>query len=75
MMVSQPKRFVKKTFNPNKNRNWQGSYSSKNVKEGNANGPQKDEDKKEKKLIGDSGYDCNYCQGKTTWKRSVCCEG
>lgn len=25
---------------------------------------QKDEVKKEKKLIGDSGYDCNYCHGK-----------
>ncbi|KAL7600039.1 hypothetical protein Lser_V15G23597 [Lactuca serriola] len=33
MMVSNPKRFIKKRFPTNKNRNWQGSYSSEKVKE------------------------------------------
>ena len=28
------------------------------------NNSQKEEEKKEKKLIGDSGYDCNYCHDK-----------
>ena len=33
------------------------------MKEGNKSSPKKKEEKKENKLTGDSGYDCNYCHG------------
>ncbi|KAL7603227.1 uncharacterized protein LOC111890346 [Lactuca sativa] len=39
-------------------------YSSEKVKEDKVNNFQKEEDKKEKKVAGDSRYDCNYCHGK-----------
>lgn len=64
MMVSNPKKFARRKFPSNKNRNWQGSYSSEKMKEESKNFSQKDDDKKESKLVGDSGYDCNYCHGK-----------
>ena len=64
LMVSNPKRFARKKFPTTKNRNWQGSYSSEKSKEENKSSPQKEEEKKEIKLVGDSGYDCNYCHGK-----------
>ena len=35
LMVSNPKRFARKKFPLNKNRNWQVSYSSEKVKEEN----------------------------------------
>ena len=54
MMVSNPKRFIKKRFPTNKNRNWQGSYSSEKVRE-----ELKIEDpKKEAKTGGYSGVNC-----------------
>ena len=34
------------------------------MKDENKSGSQKEEEKKEKKVVGDSGYDCNYCHGK-----------
>ena len=64
LMVSNPKRFARKKFPSSKNRNWQGSYRSEKVKEENKSGSQKEEDKKEKILVGDFGYDENYCHGK-----------
>ncbi|KAL7586974.1 hypothetical protein Lser_V15G40724 [Lactuca serriola] len=60
MMVSNPKRFIKKRFPNNKNRNWQGSYSSEKVKDE----PKVEESKKEPKAEGDSGVSCYYCGGK-----------
>ena len=33
LMVSNPRKFIKRKFPANKSRNWQGSYSSENVKE------------------------------------------
>ncbi|KAL7600855.1 hypothetical protein Lser_V15G25093 [Lactuca serriola] len=64
MMVTNPKKFARRKFPFNKNRNWQGSYSSEKVKDETKISSKKDEDKKESKLAGDSGYDCNYCHGK-----------
>lgn len=61
MIVSNPKRFTKKNFGCNKNQNWQGSYSSENVKDESENNSEKEEAKKEKRLVGDSGYYFNYC--------------
>ena len=57
LMVSNPSWFTRKKFPSNKNRNWQGSYNSEKVKEENKSTSQKEEDKKERKLMGDSGYD------------------
>ncbi|XP_052620814.1 uncharacterized protein LOC128126754 [Lactuca sativa] len=37
LMVSNPRRFEKKKFPSNKNRNWKGSYSSEKVKEEKGN--------------------------------------
>ena len=56
MMVSNPKRFIKKRFPTNKNRNWQGSYSSEKVREE----PKAEEPKKELKVEGDSGVNYYY---------------
>ena len=64
LMLSNPKRFVRKKF-PAKNRNWKGSYSSEKAKEEIKSAPKKEEEKKESKLVGDSGYDCNYFMEKT----------
>ena len=63
MMVSNPKRFIKKRFPTNKNRNWMGSYSSEKVREE----PKAEEPKKEPKAEGDSGVSCYYCGGKNCW--------
>lgn len=51
LMVSNPRQFEKKKFPSNKNRNWPCSYSSEKTKGENANGLQKEEEKKEKKLV------------------------
>nr|KAJ0189254.1 hypothetical protein LSAT_V11C800435370 [Lactuca sativa] len=64
MMVTNPKKFARRKFPVNKNQNRQGSYSSEKVKDEANITSQKDEEKKESKLAGDSGYDCNYCHGK-----------
>ena len=60
LMVSNPRRFIKKKFPSNKNRNWQGSYSSERVKDE----PKVEESKKEAKGEADSGVSCFYCGGK-----------
>ena len=65
MMVSNPKRFIKKRFPTNKNRNWQGSYSSEKVREE----PKTEEPKKEAKVEGDSGVSCYYCGGKNHYAK------
>ncbi|XP_052619757.1 uncharacterized protein LOC128126070 isoform X2 [Lactuca sativa] len=65
MMVSNPKRFIKKRFPSNKNRNWQGSYSSEKVREE----PKAEEPKKEPKAEGDSGVNCYYCGGKNHYAK------
>lgn len=64
LMVSNPKKFARKKFPITKNRNWQGSYSSEKAKEEPKITPQHEEAEKENKLVGDSGYDCNFCHGK-----------
>ncbi|XP_052623142.1 uncharacterized protein LOC128128382 [Lactuca sativa] len=64
MMVSNSKKFARRKLPANKNRKWQGNYSSEKVKEEIKNVSQKDDDKKESKIAGDSGYDCNYCHSK-----------
>ena len=64
LMVYNPKKSARRKFPVNKNRNWQGSYSSEKVKDEEKNSSQKDEDKKESKLTGDSRFDCNYRHGK-----------
>ncbi|XP_052622916.1 uncharacterized protein LOC128128126 [Lactuca sativa] len=61
MMVTNPKKFARRKFPINKNQDWQGSYSSEKAKDEAKIISQKNEDKKESKLAGDSGYDCNYC--------------
>ena len=63
-MGSNTKRFAKNNFGRNKNTNWQGIYNSEKVKDESINNPQMEEVKKEKKFMGDSNYDCNYCHGK-----------
>ena len=63
-MVSNPRKFIKRKFTANKNRNWQGSYSSKKVKEEPKIGSKSEESKKEAKSSDDSGFDCHYCGGK-----------
>ncbi|KAL7593349.1 hypothetical protein Lser_V15G31515 [Lactuca serriola] len=65
MMVSNPKRFIKKRFPSNKNRNWQGSYSSEKVN----NEPKVEEPKKESKADGDSGVSCYYYGGKNHYAK------
>ncbi|KAL7610003.1 hypothetical protein Lser_V15G12622 [Lactuca serriola] len=65
MMVSNPNRFIKKRFPTNKNRNWQGSYSSEKVREE----PKSEEPKKEAKVEGDSGVSCYYCGGKNHYAK------
>ena len=64
LMVTNPKKLARRKFPVSKNRNWQGSYSSEKMKDEPKVSSQKDEEKKESKLAGDSGYDCNYCHGK-----------
>ena len=64
LMVFNPKRFAKKNFGCLKNRNWQGNYSFEKEKDESINNTQNDEVKKEKRVMRDSGYDCNYCHEK-----------
>ena len=64
LMVSNPRKFIKRKFPANKNRNWQGSYSSEKVKEEPKMGSKSEESKKQSKIGSDSGYDCHYCGGK-----------
>nr|AGM34082.1 hypothetical protein [Lactuca sativa] len=64
LMVSNPRKFIKRKFPANKNRNWQGSYSSEKVKEEPKIVSKSEESKKEEKIGGDSGFDCHYCGGK-----------
>ncbi|KAI3496474.1 hypothetical protein L1887_38838 [Cichorium endivia] len=61
LMVSNPKKIFKKYFSKFKTRNRQGSFSSEKPKEDAQRKPKADE---EKRLLGDSGYDCHYCKGK-----------
>ena len=60
LMVSNPKNFAKKNIGHFKNRNRLGNYSSDKQKVESFKNSQKDEEKQEKKLLGDFGYDCNY---------------
>ena len=57
LMVSNPKKFIKKNFGRFKNRKRQGNFSSENSREESFKNSQKEEEKQEKKLLGDSGYD------------------
>ncbi|XP_023748475.1 uncharacterized protein LOC111896725 [Lactuca sativa] len=65
LFVSNPKNIYKKIFSRFRNKYIQGGNSSfeKAIDEGLKNS-QSDEEKMEKKVLGDSGYDCNYCHGK-----------
>ena len=74
LMVSNPKKFFKKSYSKfkgnkfNKGNNKDGTYnktydSEKEKGEGYRK-LQKEEEKKEKNLLGDSSYDCNYVNGK-----------
>lgn len=49
-MVSNLRKFIKKKFPANKNRNWQGSYSAERIKEEPKMGSKYDESKKEAKV-------------------------
>ncbi|XP_023729721.1 uncharacterized protein LOC111877429 [Lactuca sativa] len=60
-MVYNPKRFIKKNFGRFKNRNRSGNFNSEKSRDEGFRSSEKDEEKQEKKLLGDSGYDCNYC--------------
>lgn len=75
LMVSNPKKFFKKNFSKFKGNKFNrgdigvGSFKSQNLgsekmKEEGYRMYQKEEEKGEKKLLGDSDYDCNYFHGK-----------
>ncbi|XP_052623160.1 uncharacterized protein LOC128128385 [Lactuca sativa] len=64
LMVSNPKKFIKRRFPANKNRNWQGSYSAEKVKEEPKGVSPTKEPKQEAKIGGDLGFNCHYCGGK-----------
>ena len=53
LMVSNPKKFIKKNFGRFKNRKRQGNFSSENSREESFKNSQKEEEKQEKKLLGD----------------------
>ncbi|XP_052627050.1 uncharacterized protein LOC128133591 [Lactuca sativa] len=57
VMVTNPKKFARRKFPINKNRNWKGIYSSEKVKDEPKISSQKDDEKKESKLTGDSEFD------------------
>ena len=65
-MVSNPKKFFKKNYSKfnkfDSKRNF-GSGSNYRKREEEEK-EKKGEEEKEKKLLGDSGYDCHYCNGK-----------
>ncbi|KAI3515898.1 hypothetical protein L1887_14803 [Cichorium endivia] len=60
LMVSNPKKIFKKNFSKYKNRVRRGGFNSEKTLDEN----QKRKGDEEKKLVGDSGYDCHYCKGK-----------
>ncbi|KAL4564910.1 hypothetical protein LXL04_028986 [Taraxacum kok-saghyz] len=66
LMVSNPKKFFKKNYSKfNKfesKRNFGGGSGYKKKEEDEKE--KRGEEEKEKKLLGDSGYDCHYCNGK-----------
>ncbi|KAL7591115.1 uncharacterized protein LOC111887420 [Lactuca sativa] len=64
LMVSNPKKFIRRNFPTNKNQNWQGNYSSEKAKEEPRITPQQEEPKKERKMSSDSGFNCHFCGGK-----------
>lgn len=63
LMVSNPKKFFKKNLSHFRNKYKQGNSSSQKPREEGFNNSLNDEEKKEKKLLGDSGYNCNYYHG------------
>lgn len=64
MMVYNLIRFTKKNFGHFKSKNRARNYNSEKPRDESFKISQTDEDKQEKKLLGDSGYECNYCHGK-----------
>ncbi|KAI3505861.1 hypothetical protein L1887_28170 [Cichorium endivia] len=60
LMVSNPKMFFKKNFSKFKNRSRHGGFNFEKISEDN----QRKKSEDEKKLVGDSGYDCHFCKGK-----------
>ena len=69
MLVSNPKKVAKKNSGRFKNWNRIGNYSSDKPKDESFKNSQKDEEKQEKKLLGDSCCDCNYCHGKNNFAK------
>ena len=68
LMVSNPRKFFKKNYSKFNNSKFDakknfGSGSNYRRKEEEEK-EKKGEEEKEKKLLGDSGYDCHYCNGK-----------
>ena len=63
LLVSNPKKLAKKNFGRFKKRNRMWNYISYKLKDESFKNSRKDEEK-EKKFLGDSGYDYNYCHGK-----------
>ena len=59
LLASNPKNFSR-----NKNKFKQGNSSSEKTRDELFKNSGNDEEKKDKKLLGDSGYDCNYCHDK-----------
>lgn len=73
LMVTNPKKFCKRNFSRLKNNNKnesaaiiykQGSSNSEKSRSESFKIFQRDYKKKEKKLLGDSGFDYNHCHGK-----------
>lgn len=75
-MVSNPKNFYKKNFYHYSNKYKQGgNSSSEKTRYESLKNSQNGDEKKEKKLMGDYGYDYKYCRGKNHFSKECTLRG
>lgn len=68
LLASNPKKFYKKILSHFQNKYMQGGNYTKARDEGFKDS-KTDDERKEKKVLGDSGYVCIYCHGKNHFSK------
>lgn len=69
LMVSNPKKFFKKNYSRFRNTKKHGSYSSEKTRDETFKNSSNEDENKENKQLGNSGYDCNYCHVKNCFAK------
>lgn len=72
LLVSNPNKFFKKNFSRYRNKDRPGgNSSSEKARDKFFKNLGNNEEKKDKKLLGDSGYDCNHFHGKNQFAKGM----